>query len=372
MDLTANPFMSDFRRKEKKSDKEPSTDPKVGPSFTEDGQPVFRPISFSPESPPSRKRPHSDTVSTLPHVDEEYLKDSALKHSVVILEMIYLIHKDYRAWSDRLAETIDSLMLVIEELHTNTLYPDTPTPIPFPSSKVKVPEPPKEPSTQPLPPSSLVVPATTTPSRATMAKEGQKKSTVPGKVVTAVTKNTTTTIKPSQPKKGPTTREYCLIIKQEGAPLDIIALALRDRINQALASTYIRTISVHRNTITLTTLESVKATSLNSKLLVHGLPTASSLSTIAMELSNYDAGLALTGQPQWLTSDNSRAGKSASTVIITITGPKVPSFVGRYSVAFSITYRTECHLHFNSSTQRPHCYGFGHHNNKCPNLASCQ
>ncbi|RPA90278.1 hypothetical protein L873DRAFT_1795584 [Choiromyces venosus 120613-1] len=64
-----------------------------------------------------------------------------------------------------------------------------------------------------------------------------------------------------------------------------------------------------------------------TQLLIHGLPTSHSLTTIATKFTTFNSGLALTQQPRWLTSDESRASKSASSIVITITGPKAPLFV---------------------------------------------
>ena len=69
-----------------------------------------------------------------------------------------------------------------------------------------------------------------------------------------------------QLKQGLTARECRLIIKREGEPLPTSALDLRDDINLALAATYVQTVSIRGNTVTLTTMESIKATSLNSKV----------------------------------------------------------------------------------------------------------
>jgi len=44
-------------------------------------------------------------------------------------------------------------------------------------------------------------------------------------------------------------------------------LELRDDINQALAETYIQTVSIKRDIVTLTTMELTGATMLNSELL---------------------------------------------------------------------------------------------------------
>ncbi|RPA96409.1 hypothetical protein L873DRAFT_1654774, partial [Choiromyces venosus 120613-1] len=96
-----------------------------------------------------------------------------------------------------------------------------------------------------------------------------------------------------------------------------------------------------------------------------------SLVTIATELTTFNSGLALTQQPRWLTSDESRAGKSASSIIITITGPKAPLFIGKLLSSFSTTFRTECCLQFNTFTKCSNCHRFGHHSNKCTNRSSC-
>ncbi|RPA90361.1 hypothetical protein L873DRAFT_1718106 [Choiromyces venosus 120613-1] len=139
-------------------------------------------------------------------------------------------------------------------------------------------------------------------------------------------------------------------------------------------------------------METVKATSLNRKasallhlipsattvqldtpatqLLVHGLPTNHSLATISTELTTFNSSLALTQQLRWLTPDTSRASKSASTIVITITGPKAPLFVGKRLSAFSTTFRTERPLRYNAFTQCSNCHHFGHYSNKCASPSS--
>jgi len=143
----------------------------------------------------------------------------------------------------------------------------------------------------------------------------------------------------------------------------------------------------------VTTMKSIKATSLNSKVgtflhlipgtvsihlntpishvLVHGIPTSKSLAEIANELTTFNTGLSLTSQPRWLTTDDARAGKTASTVVIRIMGPRVSNYVSKRLAAFSSTYRTEHHLRFNSHTQYSKCQGYAHHSNRCTNPVSC-
>ncbi|RPB04740.1 hypothetical protein L873DRAFT_1785964 [Choiromyces venosus 120613-1] len=111
-------------------------------------------------------------------------------------------------------------------------------------------------------------------------------------------------------------RERRLIIKHDSSHLAPTATELHDAINKALSSTYVQTVSLTGNNITITTMQSIKVTSLNSKAsaflhlipgativhldtpatqpLVHGLLTSHSLATIVMELTNFNSVLALT------------------------------------------------------------------------------
>jgi len=140
------------------------------------------------------------------------------------------------------------------------------------------------------------------------------------------------------------------MVKRKGAHLKKTELELRNEINIALVSIYIQTIS-KGNTITITTIESIRTILLNSKmgtflylipgtvsvhlytritqLLVHRLPTSSSLDVITTKLITFNTGLAFTGQPRWLTTDEFRVGKTASTIVIAITGPRASDYIGR-------------------------------------------
>ena len=283
-------------------------------------------------------------------------------------------------------DSVDILTEDIVALKAENPRPETPTPIPFKVTDTK----PLDVRPDPKPPlATRLPPPAQAPLWTTIVKKGRK------------TDNITRTTGPptfAQPphKKAPTTRERRLIVKREGTPLTMSALDLRHAINKALAGTYVQMVTVKGLTVTLTTMESTKATLLNSRvgsflhlipgtvsvhldmpvthLLVHGIPTLYSMDDVATELTTFNSGLALAGQPRWLTTEESRVGKSASTVVIAMTGPRAPDFVGRRLAAFSSTYRTEGRLHFNSEsqTQCSHCHTFGHHNNKCTNPASCR
>jgi hypothetical protein len=95
---------------------------------------------------------------------------------------------------------------------------------------------------------------------------------------------------------------------------------------------------------------------------VHGIPTSYALANIGRELTTFNTGLALAQQPRWLTSDENSAGKKASTMVITATGPKAQDFAQQSRLsAFSSTYQMERSLRFNQSAQCFNCHQFGHH-----------
>ena len=149
MDPTAPPFGSTRRGKGKGKKTDPKPPPAGARSATHEGAPTLSPI-FMPQGPPSLKPPRSTTVSSLPHIDEQYLRDApprayflhlfhkinqvpeigattANKDTVVMIDMIYQIHKDYRSAIDALSEQITALT---EEL-ANTKQA-TPGQIPLP------------------------------------------------------------------------------------------------------------------------------------------------------------------------------------------------------------------------------------------------
>src|SRR5436853_5941539 len=131
------------------------------------------------------------------------------------------------------------------------------------------------------------------------------------------------------------------MIKRDGSPLTTSIIAIRDSINTALQATLIQRVECNSaNDLLITTMDTVKATSLNSKisqflhlvpgtttiqldspsaqLLVHGIPTSYTLPTIGKEFATFNTGLALTERPRWLRPDERRAGEKASTVVIII------------------------------------------------------
>ncbi|RPB04545.1 hypothetical protein L873DRAFT_1786326 [Choiromyces venosus 120613-1] len=368
MDSQASSTSSRKGKGKKKSSAFPTTPPQGTRWAAFEGQPTYSPIFTRPQGPPSLKRLRSNTSSTLPVIEDHYMANalpgSSYFHNlfiklaleagltepnfthktIIIIKMFETIQSDYRKSIDGLQEEIEGLNSELDQLRVSP--PQPPTTESPPDTRV-APESTSAPAQQPAPSSAPAPTFVGTPSWATVVRKGKKNATTTQKPAPAA-KSPSPASAPAL-KKGITMRERKLIIKRDGSPLTPTAMELRDAINGALSSTYVQTVFLSGGNVTLTTMESVKVTSLNSKasaflhlitgattvhldtpttqLLVHGLPTSHSLATIATELTTFNSGLALTQQPRWLTSDESHASKSASSIVITITGPKAPLFV---------------------------------------------
>ncbi|RPA89255.1 hypothetical protein L873DRAFT_1892317, partial [Choiromyces venosus 120613-1] len=320
-----------------------------------EGQPSYSPIFTRPQGPPSLKRPCSNTSSTMPVIEDHYManalpgssyfhnlfvklgveagltKPNLTHEPIILLKMFETIQSDYRKSINRLQEEIEALNSELDQCRVS--HPQPPTTESSPDTRA-APESTSAPAKQPAPSSAPAPASVGAPSWATVIRKGKKKAITTQKPA-LVAKPPSPASAPA-PKKGITMRERKLVIKRDDSPLTPTAMELRDAINSALSSTYIQTVSLTGGGVTLTTMETVKASAflhlipgantlhldmLAMQLLIQGLPTNHSLATIMTELTTFNSGLALTQKPRWLTPDASRAGKSASTMVITITKP---------------------------------------------------
>src|SRR5437588_10970438 len=298
------------------------------PMVTTTAEGSFSPI-FSPPAPPSLKRARSNTSSSLPPIPAEVMagaprNTSYFQHlfikvavdtgmeqfdptpdSLIFCKTLEHIHRDYRKAIDGLTEDVSALNEQLEELRAARPQPATTTTAP--EAPIPTPKAPEVSSGPAVPAPCPSVPQAPTaapgPSWATVARRGRKKAHQQPKPSPTLASNPTQP-KSAPPKKGITMRERRLVIKRDNSPLATTAVELRDSINKALSATYVQTISLEGGNVTITTMDSVKATTLNSKvsaflhlipatttvhldspatqLLVHGIPTPHSLATIAM------------------------------------------------------------------------------------------
>jgi hypothetical protein len=317
--------------------------------------------------------------------------NNATDPSAIILTFLTEMQQEYTTLTDNLFiqigllnEEISSLKLQARE------HPSSPSPAPKPGS---TPAPPP-----PAPSSSKPPPTAPAPTWATVARKNKKKKNPAPASASASPPTAATNTKPSsqQEKKHPTLRERRLLIKRDGSDLPTSTISLRDQINSALGSTFVQRIEGDAlNNITLITMDMIKATALNSRastflhlipgtssvhldtpmtqLIVHGIPTSQALLTIGEELTTYNSGLILSQEPRWLTSNDRREGKSASSIVISITGPKAQDIAKKSRLAaFSSTFRLERRLRFNHLTQCARCQLFGHHTLRCTNDPTCR
>jgi hypothetical protein len=154
-----------------------------------------------------------------------------------------------------------------------------------------------------------------------VAKKPRKKSTPPSAKSAPAAAPSQPTTKAASTKKGPTLRECRLMIKRDGSPINTFVIAIRDSINTALNATLFQRVECNpANHLMFTTMDMVKATSLNSmisqflhlipgvttahldspsaQLLVHGIPTSHSLTDMGRQLTTFNTGLALAQQPR--------------------------------------------------------------------------
>src|SRR5712691_2145177 len=330
--------------------------------------------------------------------DQLELEENAHKSTKILLDQV--TWKVKTITSNREPQQIEPLLSPIPALtkrQRKGLVPITRTgPIP-PKASGSTPEPrPTIPPPPPqAPPASASAPSASQGSWAQVAGKKKKKTTTSAKPAPTAPPPTTSTKTPP-PKKGLSLCDRKLIIKRDGSKLPSTTTAIRDSINTALNSIFVQRVEVDLfNNIMLITMDSIKATSLNTKaaqflhlipgtttvplapppapLLVHGIPTAPSLAEIGKELTTYNTGLALAEQPRWLTTDDKRVGKTASSIRIVATGPKAQDFASKSRLcAFSKTFRAERRLKFNLYTQCANCQQFGHHTLRCTNASACR
>jgi hypothetical protein len=195
-----------------------------------------------------------------------------------------------------------------------------------------------------------------------VVKKLRKKTTTLAAKPAQPAANTQSTPKAPSTKKSPTLREWRIRVKRDSSPLKTSVIAIRDSINTALTANLIRHVECNPAKHPMfTAMDTVKATSLNSKifqfphliprvttvhldfpstqLLVHGMPTSYSLADIGREPFNFNMGLVLAQQLRWLTTDEKRTDKKASTTVITATSYKAQEVAQQsHFSAFSSTH----------------------------------
>ena len=215
-----------------------------------------------------------------------------------------------------------------------------------------------------------------------------------------------TTPTPSANKKATplvlTKRDRTIVIERDGTALpdNTNNLTIRDAINSAIKKPLIATIEFTTNhNIHLITRNNTPATSVLKshrpaieqairatipaatglrkdeiwhKVIIHGIPTTSSFSTVQSEVQDFNPGTHLPRPPRWLTTEAQRSQKSASTMVLTIAGKEAADKAISSGLSlFGKKFKVQKYLTFGPDTQCSKCLAFGHHTTRCANPTHC-
>jgi hypothetical protein len=215
----------------------------------------------------------------------------------------------------------------------------------------------------------------------------------------------TTTTPPANKKPLPlvlTKRDRTIVIERDGTALpdNTNNLTIRNAINSAIKKPLIATIEFTTNhNIRLITRNNTPATSVLKshrpaieeairatipaatglrkdeiwhKVIIHGIPTSSSFTTVQSEVQDFNPGTHLPRPPRWLTTEAQRSKKSASTMVLTIAGKEAADKAISSGLSlFGKKFKVQKYLTFGPDTQCNNCLAFGHHPTRCTNDTHC-
>jgi hypothetical protein len=215
----------------------------------------------------------------------------------------------------------------------------------------------------------------------------------------------TTSTPPANKKALPlvlTKRDRTIVIERDGTALpdNTNNLTIRNAINSAIKKPLIATIEFTTNhNIRLVTRDNTPATSVLKshrsaieeairatipaatglrkdeiwhKVIIHGIPTTSSFSTVQSEVQDFNPGIHLPRPPRWLTTEAQRTKKAASTMVLTIAGKEAADKAIASGLSlFGKKFKVQKYLTFGPDTQCSKCLAFGHHTTRCVNNTHC-
>lgn len=200
------------------------------------------------------------------------------------------------------------------------------------------------------------------------------------------------------PKNSLSSRQLVLV---QGNPSSTDSLILRNKINNAFANKGVTSpvvVSASRSkkeNIVLTTTPTFNAKYLLEnidiwkhivqfqealpitpwhKVAIHGIPTSlESLDIIKSEISTFNNGLQIVGQPYWLSHESNRREKVAGSVCVAFASQKDADYAIRNRLyLLGLSLRAEKQHSTPPSTQCQRCQRFGHAEARCRNLPACK
>ncbi|RPA93570.1 hypothetical protein L873DRAFT_1650780, partial [Choiromyces venosus 120613-1] len=108
------------------------------------------------------------------------------------------------------------------------------------------------------------------------------------------------------------------------------------------------------------------------KVILHGIPTTSSFTTIQAEVEEFNPGIHLHRLPRWLTTEAQCQNKAASAMVLTIAGKdSTDKALSKGLSLFSRKFNIQHYLTFGPDTQCNKCLAFGHHTSQCTRQTHC-
>ncbi|KAI0994262.1 hypothetical protein K3495_g13920 [Podosphaera aphanis] len=114
------------------------------------------------------------------------------------------------------------------------------------------------------------------------------------------------------------------------------------------------------------------------KVIIHGIPTTEfetieDLSTISEEISTFNSGLKVIGQPYWITPEEKRRKQIAGSIVVAFeTEEQARQAITRKLIVAGRSLKAEKYMNVPATTQCNHCQGYGHISTKCRWEAKCQ
>jgi hypothetical protein len=103
-----------------------------------------------------------------------------------------------------------------------------------------------------------------------------------------------------------------------------------------------------------------------SRFVLHGVPTNASFEEVRHEIESLYPELRLAQLPRWLSTPEQRHGKTASSMVIALTGQHTLKSIGRFRLdLFNNHCNLDDYLSFGSRTRCGKCQLYGHPTNRC-------
>ncbi|RPA96855.1 hypothetical protein L873DRAFT_1636149, partial [Choiromyces venosus 120613-1] len=108
------------------------------------------------------------------------------------------------------------------------------------------------------------------------------------------------------------------------------------------------------------------------KVILHGIPTTSSFTTIQAEVEEFNPGIHLPHLPRWLTTEAQYQNKAASAMVLTIASKdSIDKALSKGLSLFGRKFKVQRFLTFGPDTQCNKCLAFGHHTSQCTGQIHC-